>query len=86
MKFVDRPDLKPSRDVGNPRDAVRRMIEELQTQPGRWAEIARYPLERHGSAKSRASMTRKRYPEIEYAVERDGDEFILYFRISGEES
>lgn len=78
MKWVD--DLPIEAVEYKPRNNFARRAAELLEQPGRWAEFARYEAERKGSALSRGSQTCKRYPALEYAVRRDGDEFVLYFR------
>jgi lipocalin len=57
------------------------LVEQLDADRGRWAEVARYPESRRKSAWSRGSQTVARYPKLEYAVNRDGDEYVLYFRI-----
>lgn len=77
MKWAD--DL-PAAARRTHRSSVRRMIAELETQPGRWAEVARYPEDREKSAWSRGSQTCRRYPMLEYAVRREGGEAVLYFR------
>lgn len=84
IKFVDRDDLQPSKGLKSGR--LDTMIAELSEHPGQWAEIDRYELERRASAYSRGSQTCRRYPVLEYAVERDGDEFVLYFRVTREAS
>lgn len=78
MKWTDK-ELKPVNH--QERSSVAAMVAELETQPGRWAEIARYAPERLGSARSRGAQTCKRYPQLEYVVEREGSEFVLYFRV-----
>lgn len=62
------------------RSNVAEMVAELAEQPGRWAEVARYPEDRIRSAWSRGSQTVRRYPVLEYAVRRDGSEAVLFFR------
>jgi hypothetical protein len=64
-------------------NAVQQMIAELEAQPGRWAEVATYPPERMQSARSRGSQTVKRYPQLQYAVQRrmPDAQYVLYFRI-----
>jgi hypothetical protein len=66
------------------RNPVQDMIRELESQPGRWAEVATYPPERMQSARSRGSQTCKRYPQLQYAVtpraKGAGYEYVLYFR------
>lgn len=74
--------IRPA-DTG-PRGTMQTVVDELQQQPGRWAEIERYSLDRKASARSRGSNATKRYKTdqgaVEYAVERDGQEFVLYMR------
>jgi hypothetical protein len=62
--------------------SVQQMIAELEQQPGRWAEVAVYPPERMQSARSRGSQTCKRYPQLQYAVQRQGMRYALYFRVA----
>lgn len=81
VKWVDR-EIHPATRA--PRNSVEAMIAELSTQPGRWAEIARYSLDRKQSARTRGSMMAKRHPTVEYAVEREADEFVLYLRVKPE--
>jgi len=71
-------DLTPT--ARGPRNTLELLVAELSTQPGRWAEVARYTLERKGSASSRGAQSVKRYPELQYVVRREGDEFVLYMR------
>lgn len=81
MKWTD-PGFQPAPPRRGPRGSVLAMIEELRTQPGRWAEVATYPVGRVPSARSRGSQTAQRYPELEYAVEvADDGAATLYFRI-----
>lgn len=77
MKWTDREITPAERQ---PRGAVQTLAAELAAHPGRWAEVARYEPERRASAYSRGSTTAKRYPSLDYAVERQGEEFILYLR------
>lgn len=81
MKWTDQQ-FEPS--GRNPRNNLQHMLAELRTQPGRWAEVGRYEPHRRGSALSRGSQTQKRYPELEYHVQREGEEYVLYFRVTGE--
>jgi hypothetical protein len=85
VKWVDR-EIKPA-SGGAGRNTAQAMVAQLASQPGRWAEVARYSLDRKGSAKSRGSMMVKRFAEerVEYAVEREGEEFVLYLRVRGED-
>lgn len=56
-----------------------RIYPELIANPGRWAEVQRYngPSSRpHG----RAMQYTAAHPEIEYAVRRDGEQWVLYMR------
>lgn len=83
MKWTDGPvtaaNVRPNTDV-------RRLVETLAEQPGRWAEVGRYPLTRKRSAYSRGSQTVRRYPVLQYAVQTDGDDVVLLFRVpTGEE-
>jgi hypothetical protein len=57
------------------------LVERLMADRGRWEEVARYPAHRRKSAWSRGSQTVARYPRLEYAVDQDGDEYVLYFRV-----
>lgn len=77
MRFVDTLP-EPARRRSQTR--VRSLVTELEAQPGRWAEVGRYPEDRAKSAWSRGSQTCRRYPELEYAVRREGSEAVLYFR------
>jgi hypothetical protein len=81
MKWTDEQ-LKPATD--NRTIDVQTMLAELETQPGRWAEIARYDLARRTAAYSRGSMNAKRHKErrLQYSVARDGDEYVLFYRIA----
>lgn len=71
-------DLQPVRRRYN--TSIRRLVLELAETPGEWHEVGRYPADRRKSAWSRGSQTTARYPQLEYAVQREGDEFVLYFR------
>lgn len=62
------------------RGDVTRMVAELSARPGEWAEVDRYPLDRIASARSRASQTVRRYPGLQYAVERLDGEAVVFFR------
>lgn len=65
-----------------PRSSTEQLVAELETQPGRWAEVARYPAERIASARSRGSQTVKRHPRLQYAVKpADDGDAVLYFRV-----
>lgn len=83
MKFTD-ADITPANVRPNRADTKRgdviRMVADLSARPGVWAEVDRYPLDRIASARSRASQTVRRYPGLEYAVERQRDAAVLYFR------
>jgi hypothetical protein len=78
VKFTDEvitpANVRPQLDV-------RRLVDTLCEQPGRWAEVERYPLSRIQSARSRGSQTVKRYPILEYAVRTEGSAAVLYFRV-----
>lgn len=63
-----------------PRNTVELLVADLATRPGEWVEVARYPASRRRSAYSRGSQTVTRYPELEYAVTRDGADSVLHFR------
>lgn len=78
MKFTDET-IVPAQP--QPRGDVQAMIAELEKQPGRWAEVAVYPPERVQSARSRGAQTVKRYPQLQYAVQKEGNGYVLYFRI-----
>lgn len=78
MKWTDEDVVPANR---RPNNDVRAMVEMLAEQPGRWAEVDRYPANRTKSAWSRGSQTVKRYPILEYAVHRQGDESVLFFRV-----
>lgn len=67
-----------------PRGLVQELVEELSAQPGRWAEVARYPADRRVSAYTRGSMAAKRFAShrLEYAVTRDGDHYLLHYRVA----
>lgn len=82
MRFVTDETIEPAQRA--PRGDVAGMVAELSEQPGRWAEVARYPQERERSAWSRGSQTCRRYPTLDYAVRREGSEAVLYFRITPE--
>lgn len=83
MKFTD-ADITPAgrrpHVARSQRGDVIRMVADLSARPGVWAEVDRYPLDRIASARSRASQTVRRYPGLEYAVERERDEAVVYFR------
>lgn len=62
-----------------PRGNVSALVTDLEQRPGEWVEVARYPAERRKSAWSRGSQTCTRYPQLDYAVESEGTDAVLYF-------
>jgi hypothetical protein len=76
IKFTDK-DLEPADGHGH---SFRDFLSELKTQPGRWAELERYEMRRIRSAASRGSNYKKRYPGVQYSIEIEGDEAVLYVR------
>lgn len=61
------------------REALAPILASLREQPGRWAELDRYPLDRIASARSRGCQIMRRHA-VEYAVETSGSEAVLYLR------
>lgn len=80
VRFVDL-DIKPAGTIR--RDPLAPVLAELAENPGRWAELDRYPMERMNSARSRGSQIKRRYPGTEYAVLPEGDVAVLYLRQKG---
>lgn len=80
---LGRPGRPPgSRDKRRRDSSVRRLIAELEAEPGQWRRIAGYPPEREKSAWTRGSTTVRRHPELEYTVRRTADGGAdLYLRI-----
>ncbi len=77
LKFVDElPEPGPKKGPG----ALAPILAELRSNPGRWAELDRYPRDRYHSAHSRGVGINKRHPDIEYAARRVGDDAVLYLR------
>jgi hypothetical protein len=74
-------DLAPADSTANGPGTFKAVLAELKTQPGRWAEVARYTSDRRKSAYSRGSQTQRRNPEIEYAVRDEGNDTVLYMRV-----
>lgn len=81
MKWTNRQPAKVQRA---PQLRLPSLVEQLAEYPGRWAEVARYPVDRIGSARSRGANTVTRYPALDYAVEREGAEAVLYFQAKPE--
>lgn len=63
-----------------PRGNVLALVTELEQRPGEWVEVARYPADRRKSAWSRGSQTCIRYPQLDYAVQPEGTDVVLYLR------
>lgn len=66
-----------------PRDSpIRRLIEELEAEPGAWRRVGSYPAERERAAWSRGSMTVRRHPRLQYEVRRtEAGGVDLYLRV-----
>jgi hypothetical protein len=69
-------------EPAQPKDVVSLVpiLVELRLNPGRWAELDRYPLDRIQSARSRGANIKKRNPGIEYAVLAEDSDAVLYLR------
>jgi hypothetical protein len=81
VKWTDAPLVPAER---RPRGPVETLVAELEAHPGRWAEVGRYPVTRRSSAYSRGSMATRRFEDrrLEYVVKREGDQFVLYYRVA----
>jgi hypothetical protein len=62
-----------------------RIYPDLIANPGRWAEIQRY-TGNSGRVYSRAMQYVAKHPEIEYAVRRVGEQWVLFMRATDKES
>lgn len=76
MKFVE----SLPRDGRTKSDPVD--IDVLRRNPGKWAEVARYPSERKNNASSRGSYLCRTNPGVECATRTVDGETILFLRVA----
>jgi hypothetical protein len=54
--------------------------EALRRNPGVWAEVERFPLDRRSTANNFGQALAGRYVDLEYTARRFGDEIVVYAR------
>ena len=92
MDFIQEPKLMTRKKQEKVKEKtklkVRGWVEDLMSNPNRWAIYSRRPLTRQGQVAAYSSLDqyRLRYPHIEWAISKEDDGFAICGRYTPQES